>query len=173
MIEITKPIALNFFELKLFNCVRIISRYYKKITLRYQLSHLKSIGSSNKFHNSIFISGHENLSLGSNNFIGSSVIFSAYAEIIIGDYCAIAAGCKFISGNHGFKLSNIPINLQEINSSPIIVGNNVWFGYDAIILPGVSIGSGCVIGAGSVVTRSAPENSIVAGVPAIIIGYRN
>jgi len=172
MIEIKISKRLNYFELKILNVFSLVARYINILRIRYQISKLKVVGLNNKFHEKVFISGHENLSLGNNNFIGKSVIFAAYTDISIGNDCAIASGCKFISGNHSYELSPIPINLQDMKYSPILIGDNVWFGYDVIVLPGVKIGSGVVIGAGSVVTNNIPDNSIAAGVPAKIIGNR-
>jgi maltose O-acetyltransferase len=55
----------------------------------------------------------------------------------------------------------------------VIIGNNVWVAMDVILLPGVVISDGAVVGAGAVVTKNVPENTIVAGNPAKIVGYRN
>ena len=80
---------------------------------------------------------------------------------------------KMYVQNHNFSRTDIPMN-QQGNSPvrPIVIGDDVWIGANVIILPGVSIGTGCVIGAGSVVTKSLPEYSVVAGNPAKIIKNR-
>ena len=62
---------------------------------------------------------------------------------------------------------------QGIVSSPVLVEDDVWIGHGAIILKGVSIGTGAIISAGSVVTKTVPAYSIVGGVPAQIIGRRD
>ena len=85
--------------------------------------------------------------------------------IIFGDNVYIAAGVKIISANHDFNDYN-----NYVKEEPIIIGNNVWIGANAIILPGVRIADGCIIGAGSVVTKSFLEkNCVIAGNPAKII----
>jgi acetyltransferase-like isoleucine patch superfamily enzyme len=64
------------------------------------------------------------------------------------------------------------MRLQGLTTAPITIEEDVWFGFDAIVLPGAVIRKGCVIGAGSVVTDEIPEYSIAAGVPARVIGSR-
>lgn len=83
----------------------------------------------------------------------------------IGDCTIFAWGVKIISANH--DPSN-PTNW--ISAEPIEIGKHCWLGANAIILPGVKIGDYCVIAAGAVVTKSFPDRSIVAGVPAQLIG---
>lgn len=104
-------------------------------------------------------------------------------RLIIGKYCSIACGAKFMftAGNHKMEsLSNYPfpiffeewgindINVTEAwdNKGDIVIGNDVWIGYEAVIMQGVHIGDGAVIGTRSVVTKDVPPYTIVAGVPA-------
>ena len=66
-----------------------------------------------------------------------------------------------------------PMNYTDRNKGlekalPITVGDNCWFGANVSVMPGVTIGSGCVIAAGSVVTEDVPDNSMAAGVPAVV-----
>lgn len=78
-----------------------------------------------------------------------------------------ANNCSFISANHSFK------DLKKHNkSSKIIIGENVWIGSQCVILPGIQIGDNSIIGAGSVVTKSIPTNSIAVGNPAKVIAKR-
>lgn len=101
----------------------------------------------------------------------------------IGKFCAIACGARFLftSGNHALRsLSTytFPIffeewgldakNIREAwdNKGDITVGNDVWIGYEAVILSGVTIGDGAIIGARAVVTKNVPPYTIVGGVPA-------
>ena len=103
-------------------------------------------------------------------------------KLVIGNYCSIAAGTKFIlGGNH--ELSNIstyPFKNKCIDSSiiegttkgHIVLGDDVWIGSNCLILSGVKIGQGAVIAAGSVVVKDVEPYSVVAGNPAKIIKYR-
>ncbi len=104
-------------------------------------------------------------------------------KLIIGKFCSIACGAKFIfnSANHNMtSLSTYPFPLffeewglekNKVteawdNKGNIIVGNDVWIGYKAIILSGVTIGDGAIIGTGAVVTKDVAPYTIVGGVPA-------
>ena len=107
-------------------------------------------------------------------------------KLTIGKFCSIACGAKFLftSANHTMRsLSTYPFPLcfEEWglekscvtdawdNRGDIVVGNDVWIGYETVILSGVTIGDGAVIGARAVVTRDVPPNTVVAGVPARVI----
>jgi len=137
---------------------------------------LKQIGSKVGIDLKIFsILGIENptgISIGDNVWISKNVALYAYNGITIGNNVIIAKDVSLISSDHQY-LSNIKINKQKMQTGkPIIIGDDVWIGEKAIILKSVNIGNGCVIGAGSVVTKSIPPFSIVAGNPARIIKVR-
>lgn len=84
--------------------------------------------------------------------------------LYIGEGTMIAPGTKIITANHSFD------NLNDfVCNGPIRIGKNCWIGVNCSILPGVSLGDNCVVGSGAVVTKSFPDNSIIAGVPAKII----
>ncbi len=107
-------------------------------------------------------------------------------KLIIGKFCAIGAGVKFmIRGQHKLDaFSTYPflafgcgwekeMSLNQLPSKgDTIVGNDVWFGYESLIMPGVTIGDGAIIGARSVVTKDVPSYAIVAGNPARLIRMR-
>ena len=104
-------------------------------------------------------------------------------KLIIGKFCSIACGAKFMltSANHKMSsLSTYPfpifyeewgLDVQDIrnawdNKGDIIIGNDVWIGYEAVIMAGVTIGDGAIIGTRAVVTKDVPPYTIVGGVPA-------
>lgn len=104
-------------------------------------------------------------------------------RLVMGKFCSIACGAKFIftSANHSMKsLSTYPFpiffeewdldvtNITDAwdNKGDIIIGNDVWIGYEAVILSGVTIGDGAIIGARALVTKDIPPYTIVGGVPA-------
>ncbi|MEE4310721.1 MAG: acyltransferase [candidate division KSB1 bacterium] len=93
------------------------------------------------------------------------------SEIHIGNNTIIGPGSFITSDNHGTKRAQL-IRDQEGAEADVTIGADVWMGAYAIVLPGIRIGDGAVIAAGSVVTKDVPEYSIFAGVPAKKIGTR-
>ena len=110
-------------------------------------------------------------------------------KLIIGKFCSIACGAKFLfnSANHTMRsLSTYPfpiffeewgLNIESITTAwdkkgDIIIGNDVWIGYEALILSGVTIGDGAIIASRAVVTKDVPPYTIVGGIPAKIIRKR-
>jgi acetyltransferase-like isoleucine patch superfamily enzyme len=92
----------------------------------------------------------------------------------MGNQIMVAPGCLFSSGGHGMDLDRGPMIFQKGLPHKIIkVGDDVWIGGNSVILPGVTIGKGAVIGAGSVVTKDIPENAIAVGNPAKVVKYRS
>lgn len=94
-------------------------------------------------------------------------------DITIGDNVVMAPEVIILTSNHDFISTAQPIisqGQQEIK--PVVIGDDVWIGVRAIILPGVKVGSHSIIGAGSIVTKDVPEWAIVAGNPARVIKYR-
>lgn len=104
-------------------------------------------------------------------------------RLIIGKFCSIACGAKFLftSANHTLRsLSTYPFPLffeewemdkKQVasawdNKGNIVIGNDVWIGYEAIILSGVNIGDGAIIGARAVVAKDVPPYTVVGGIPA-------
>lgn len=112
------------------------------------------------------------VTIGYNVFINRGVNITARAEITIGDNALIGPNVVINSGMHNYEKTNILIRDQGHRIQPICIGNDVWIGACAVIMPGVSIGDGSVIGAGSVVTKSIPPYSVAAGVPAKVIKHR-
>lgn len=74
---------------------------------------------------------------------------------------------------HNIERTDIPMGQQGMRVSEVVIGNDVWIGMRVIMMPGVKVGDGAVIGAGSVVTKDVPDFAIVGGVPAKVIRYRN
>ena len=93
-------------------------------------------------------------------------------QIEIGNDVLIAPNVVVRAANHRFANRDAPIRTQGHDAGSIHIGDDVWIGANAVILPGVTIGRGAVIGAGSVVTRDVSDYTIVAGVPARPVGTR-
>jgi acetyltransferase-like isoleucine patch superfamily enzyme len=117
---------------------------------------------------------HEGLiSIGAKTVIGQECTISAFQHISIGRECVIADRAMFIDFDHGMVEVERPIRLQGIYKRDVSVGNNVWIGYGACILRGVTIGDNAVVGASAVVTKDVPDNAVVGGVPARLIRMRH
>ena len=112
-----------------------------------------------------------NIKIGNNVFIGSNSEFNIRLHIDIGDNCLIASGCRFIDHDHGINLG-VLMNIQLGKEEAIIIGQDVWIGFNVIVLKGVQIGDGAIVAAGAVVTKSIHKNEIWGGVPAKKIGER-
>ena len=114
-------------------------------------------------------------------------INNAVGDVVIGDYTRIGIHCTVIGPvsigshvnlaqgivvtalNHNFEDATKRIDQQGVSTKPVVIGDDVWIGANAVILPGVTIGRHVVVAAGAVVTKDVPEYSIVAGVPAKVI----
>ncbi|SFD10038.1 acyltransferase [Bacillus sp. UNCCL81] len=100
-----------------------------------------------------------NLTFGNNVFINDNCSLVSRKSINIGNDCLIGQNVCIYDNNHNYK-ENISISKQGFTIAEVHIGNNVWIGSNAIILPGVRIGNNVVIGAGAIVNKSIPDNSI-------------
>jgi len=131
---------------------------------------LRRFGKDNEFDSRVYIGDGSDLEIGNHCQINCNAWL---VNVKIGDYVMIAPEVVFISKLHGFSRTDVPMVLQGvINGAQTIVDDDVWIGRRAIIMPGLQLGEGSVIGAGAVVTKDIPPYSVVAGVPARIIKFR-
>lgn len=115
-----------------------------------------------------------NVTIGTDCYIGAGLSILAGANISIGNSVLIASEVFIGSENHGMNPeSESPYMDQPLVCKPVIISDDCWIGEKVCILPGVSIGKKCVIGAGSVVTKDIPDFSIAAGNPAKVIKQWN
>ena len=131
---------------------------------------------------------YRKFSLGRHSVVESySCVNNAVGDVVIGDYTRIgihntiigpvtigshvnlAQGITVTALNHNFADKNKRIDEQGVSTKPVVIGDDVWIGANAVILPGVTIGKHAVVAAGAVVTTDVPENTVVGGVPAKVI----
>lgn len=104
----------------------------------------------------------KNIHLGKGIFINSGCSFQDQGGIIIGDQSLIGHNVVIATLNHNIQ----PEKRANLIPSPVKIGSRVWIGSNSTILPGITIGDNAIIGAGSIVTKDVPKNTIVAGNPA-------
>ncbi len=110
--------------------------------------------------------------IGAKTVIGQECTISAFKHVRIGEQCVIADRAMFIDFDHGIVEVERPIRQQGIYKLPVEVGSNVWIGYGACVLRGVSVGDNSVLGTYAVATKDVPANVVAAGVPARVIRER-
>ena len=108
-----------------------------------------------------------NIFIGNNVFVNYNCIFSDNGKIIIGDDVRIAPNTGIYTVNHAFDPEERAIGAQIYE--PVTIEDKVWIGANVIVLPGVTIGEGSIIGAGSVVTKDIPPRVIAVGNPCKVI----
>jgi maltose O-acetyltransferase len=111
------------------------------------------------------------LAVGAFVFIGAGSEIDVAASVTIGPHTLLAPGV-FITDHAHNNARGLHHDEQGIRSAPVTIGADVWLGARAVVLAGVTIGDGAVIGAGAVVTRDVAPYTIMAGVPARVIGER-
>jgi acetyltransferase-like isoleucine patch superfamily enzyme len=121
--------------------------------------YLKCVSASAKIH------------LGKHSFIGRGAEIDCLEKVKIGSHVLLSPGCFITDHNHGILQDSL-IDEQPCSAQPVHIENDVWIGAHAVILPGVTIGSGAIIGAGAIVHDDVKAYAIVGGVPARIIGQR-
>lgn len=98
---------------------------------------------------------------------------SSNAKIVVGENCMVSCGVHMRTDMHCHSSLEAPMKEQGCSEADIVLGNDVWIGCGAQVMPGVSIGDGAIVGAGAVVTKDVPAYAIVGGVPARVIRMRS
>lgn len=113
----------------------------------------------------IFLGATKGLSIGARSFINYGCFFDLGAPVTIGSNCQVGYQVMFATCSH--EAGTQDGRAGAPTSLPITIGNGVWIGARATILPGVSVADGCVIAAGAVVTKDCEPNGLYAGIPAV------
>ncbi|MBR1609202.1 MAG: acyltransferase [Kiritimatiellae bacterium] len=131
---------------------------------------LRSCGRNVIVKNRCYFGDGSRLSVGNDSQLGQNSRLQG--RIDIGNDCVMGPDVVIMATSHGYDRSDIPVRLQGGWEKPVRIGNDVWIGTRAVILPGCEIGDHCIVAAGAVVTKSFPPFSIVAGVPARVVKRR-
>jgi acetyltransferase-like isoleucine patch superfamily enzyme len=119
------------------------------------------------------IRAHEGeVRIGAKSVLGQECTISAYQHVSIGRECIVADRVMLIDFDHGVVEVERPVREQGIYKRDVRVGHNVWVGYGACFLRGVTVGDNSVVGTYAVVNRDVPANAVVAGVPARVLRMR-
>jgi acetyltransferase-like isoleucine patch superfamily enzyme len=120
------------------------------------------------------IRAHEGeVHIGAKTVVGQECTISSYQHVSIGRECIIADRVMLIDYDHGVVETDRPIRQQGIYKRDVRVGNNVWVGYGAAFLRGVTVGDNAVVGTYSIVGKDVPPNAVVGGVPARLLRMRD
>ena len=110
------------------------------------------------------------ISIGNRVSVNSGLHLAAYRYVSIGDDVLIASNVYIVDAFHGYERGDVPYKYQGMSGmAPIVIKKGCWIGQNVCIMPGVTIGEYCIVGANSVVTKSIPDQSIAVGVPARVI----
>jgi acetyltransferase-like isoleucine patch superfamily enzyme len=171
-----------------FRFIYLIYGFFSNIVYMFLL---KKMGGNSFIHPLASLRNHKEISIGDNIVINKNVTIwvgsltlgnniqinpntCIYGRVIIGNNVMIAPNCMIAAGNHGIEVTGEPMITQKCTTKgPIRIGDDVWIASNSVLLDGVQIGSGVIVGAGSVVTKNVPPMAIVVGNPARIVGYRS
>ena len=143
---------------KIYHSVRMDTPPYRRFSLG-QHSVVESFCCINNAVGDVIIGDYTRIGL-HNTIIG---------PVTIGNHVNLAQGITVTALNHNFSEADKRIDEQGVSTGQVVIGDDVWIGANAVVLPNVSIGRHCVIAAGAVVTKDVPDGCVVAGIPAKII----
>jgi acetyltransferase-like isoleucine patch superfamily enzyme len=133
---------------------------------RWKKAELLGFGEQTSVYENVYVYGKPKV--GKNVWVGPFVVLDGTGGLTIGDGCDISCGAMIFT--HSTHLRCVSKRNMDVEKKPVKIGNYVYVGSGAIVLPGVTIGDNSVIGAGAVVSKNVPALSVVMGVPAKIVG---
>lgn len=181
--------TIKFFKKKILLCINfIISRriiyfsvfFYKRFLEskldeaigKYHLSLIKNKGINCRFHGKVSVYYDDGLNLGNHVRIGFNSFIFAMGGVTIGDNTQISRNVTIYSANHNVDGNLIPYDDSYI-CKPVIIGNSVWIGMNAQILPGVTIGDGAIIAMGAIITKDVKAGEVVVSNSQRVVKNRN
>lgn len=148
-----------------------IESWYKNKRWDFLKMFFANCGKNVQLDSTCVVLGPAGFSIGDNTYISAYTTIYARFGVSIGKNCTISSNCGISSYNHVQNSLNRIVDEPNDHkfSKPVKIGDNVWIGMNACILPGVEIGDNAIIGSGSVVTKNVPANEIWVGNPARFI----
>ena len=154
-------------------CYKSIKKYAEESNLGAIKKNLGLLGSNSELFGDLQLDFVERIQIGDWVYVGSGGKFFGRGGLTIADHVIIGPQVTIMTSMHKFKDANfLPYDEHEL-LKPVKIGEASWIGYGVIIMPGIEIGRGCIVGAGSVVTKSFSDGSIIAGNPAKLISQIN
>lgn len=131
------------------------------------------LGAGVNINDAVIINANRgSVTLGERSWLGPFCLVYGNGGVTIGRNVLVAGHTSINTVSHSAERCDIPINDQPVLTGPVVIEDDCWIGLNAVILQGVTLGRGCIVGAGAVVTRSIPPWSIATGVPARVVGRR-
>lgn len=148
-------------------CEQLMRRYNADADEAVLRELLGAIGASSEVRPPFFCDYGWNITLGDNVFLNFNCVILDVVPVTIGDRVQIASAVQILAADHPRDAETRAMGLE--NGRPIVIEDDAWIGGGAILCPGVTVGRGSVIGAGSVVTRDIPPGVIAAGNPCRVL----
>ena len=133
----------------------------------------KKVGKGINILAGVEIGNSFNLTLGNNSGIGKNCTINCMDNVVIGNQVLMGPEVMIFTSNHVWNYEKKTYFGQGLDIAPVRILDDAWLGARSIVLPGVTIGKGCTVAAGSVVTKSTEDFSVVAGVPARVIKFKH
>jgi acetyltransferase-like isoleucine patch superfamily enzyme len=143
-----------------------------KIRKLFIRKYLGACGINPVFHPNVRITSPDMFTCGDFCAFGEGTFLTAGGGITIGNHVATGPDAKIWSVNHRFEDPDTPWLEQGYEKKPVVIEDDVWIGASTFIKPGVRIGRGAIISAGTVLSKSVPPYAIVAGNPGRVVGWR-
>jgi len=142
----------------------LVLRWLERRRVRYYLRRM-TVGDRVSIKQGLRVDKPHKVTIGSDVRINADCTLQAHGGIEIGDLSMLAARVTIVTANHDLSRRGVEA-FDTLVEAPVRIGRHCWLGAGAIVLPGVTIGDGAVVGAGSVVTRDLPPGMVCVGVPA-------
>lgn len=152
-------------DVKYFKRLAKKSKFGKGLVFKTSLSSKIDLGENLDFRNyiSIWVGKNAELKMGKNVFMNNFCSVNCLKYIEIGENTIFGEGVKVYDHNHAYSHGNgeLKVNRKEFTYGPVKIGNNCWLGSNVIVLKGVTIGDNSIIGAGCVIHKDVPANSVI------------